>query len=320
MPATGREVRSRTSLAAYIRIARIDHWVKNVFVLPGFLVALSIDSGRFRLLSPLHVLLGFLAICLVSSSNYVLNEILDAPFDRFHPSKSVRPVPSGEVQIAIAYVEWIGLMLAGIGLGFLNSFPFTLTLLGLWLAGCLYNLQPFRLKNVPYLDVFSEAINNPLRMLAGWYLTQTQAVPITTLLISYWMGGCYFMAIKRYAEFRELTREQAVTYRKSFRFYSERTLLVSILFYGTSAMLFLGAFIARYRLELILCFPLIAIVMALYFWLAFNDSSPVQHPERLHREPLVIIPVGLCAVAMTMLLFIDIPWLYRMFPPTKVGF
>lgn len=124
----------------------------------------------------------------------------------------------------------------------------------------------------------------------------------------------------RAAEFSELTPEQAVSYRKSFRFYSERTLLVSILFYGTSAMLFFGAFIARYRLELILCFPLIAIVMALYFWLAFKDNSPVQHPERLHREPLVIIPVGLCAVAMTMLLFIDVPWLYRMFPPTRVGF
>jgi hypothetical protein len=128
------------------------------------------------------------------------------------------------------------------------------------------------------------------------------------------------MGIKRYAEFRELTREQAVNYRTSFQFYSERALLVSILFYGTNAMLFFGAFIARYRLELILCFPLIAIVMTLYLWLAFNDNSPVQHPERLHREPLVIIPVGLCAVAMTTLLFIDVPWLYRVFPPTRVGF
>ena len=320
MPATGPDVRSRTSLAGYIRLARIDHWVKNVFVLPGFLVALSIDSGRFGLLSPWYVLLGFLAICLVTSSNYVLNEILDAPFDLSHPSKSTRPVPSGQVRIGIAYVEWIGLMLAGIGLSLLNSWPFTLTLLGLWLAGCLYNIEPFRTKNVPYLDVVSEAINNPIRLLAGWYLTQTAAVPITTLLISYWMAGCYFMVIKRYAEFRELTREQALTYRKSFRFYSERTLLVSTLFYGTNAMLFFGAFIARYRLELILSFPLIAIVMALYFWLAFQENSPVQHPEHLYREPLVIIPAGTCALAMTMLLFIDAPWLYRMFPPSKVGF
>ena len=308
------------SLYGYLQIARVDHWVKNVFVLPGFLVALSVDPGRFRLLSPFHVLLGLLAICLTTSSNYVLNEILDAPYDLFHPLKSARPVPAGRVRVDIAYLEWIALMLAGVGLGLQISVPFALALFALWMAGCAYNIPPLRTKDVPHLDVISEAINNPLRMLAGWYLTQTQAVPITTLLVSYWMAGCYFMAIKRYAEFRELTQRQAGNYRKSFRFYSERALLVAIVFYGSNGMLFFGAFIARYRLELILSFPLVAIVMAFYFWLAFQENSPVQHPERLYREPLVMIPVSICAVVMTILLFVDLPWLYNVFTPTKVGF
>ena len=311
---------TNTSLYGYVQIARVDHWVKNVFVLPGVLVALSLDPGRFRLLSPLNVVLGLLAICLTTSSNYVLNEILDAPYDLFHPVKSGRPVPAGRVRVNIAYMEWIALMLAGVGLGLRISVPFALTLFGLWMAGCAYNIPPLRTKDVPHLDVISEAINNPLRMLAGWYLTQTQAIPITTLLISYWMAGCYFMAIKRYAEFRELTLHQAGNYRKSFRFYSERILLVAIVFYGSHGMLFFGAFIARYRLELILSFPLVAIVMAVYFWLAFKENSPVQHPEGLYREKLLMVPVGLCAVVMTMLLFIDLPWLYDLFTPTKVGF
>ena len=36
-----------------------------------------------------------LATCLVASSNYVLNELLDGPHDRLHPEKQHRPVPSG---------------------------------------------------------------------------------------------------------------------------------------------------------------------------------------------------------------------------------
>ena len=44
-------------------------------------------------------------------------------------------------------------------------------------------------------------------------------------------------------------------------------------------MLFLGAFVMRYRLELILAFPLIAIVMALYLSLAFKPNSAVINPR-----------------------------------------
>jgi hypothetical protein len=77
----------------------------------------------------------------------------------------------------------------------------------------------------PYLDVLSEAVNNPLRMLAGWFIVGTAAIPPASLLMSYWMVGCYFMAIKRYAELRSIVDlVQAVAYRKSFAFYTEERL------------------------------------------------------------------------------------------------
>ena len=301
-------------------MARTDHWVKNVFVLPGTLVALALDPGRVHVMNWLIAGLGLLAVCLVTSSNYVLNEILDAPFDRLHPYKRNRPVAAGRVLTGAAYAEWLLLMAAGVGLGVLVSRPFALSLAGLWLAGLVYNVPPLRTKDVPYVDVLSEAVNNPLRMLAGWYLTGTSVTPVASLLVSYWMAGCYFMVIKRYSEFHELTRQQLVGYRKSFAAYSERSLLVSVMFYASGAMLFFGAFLARYRLELILSFPLIATVMALYLWLAFQNHSPVQNPEVLYREPLVIVPVLLCAAVMAALLFVDLPFLHSMFPPSVAGF
>jgi decaprenyl-phosphate phosphoribosyltransferase len=303
-------------LWTYIRIARPDHWIKNVFVLPGVLVALSIEPHRIQHLRAIDLLLGFIAVCLITSSNYVLNELLDAPTDRLHPLKSGRPAARGLVRPAVAYAEWIALAAAALALGLRISLPFSAALLGLWLMGCIYNIPPLRTKDVAYLDVISEAVNNPLRLLAGWYLTGVGAVPVTSLLVSYWMAGCYFMAIKRFAEFRDLGPVNASAYRKSFAHYSERSLLVSIMFYGSHAMLFFGAFIARYRLELILSFPLVAIVMAVYLWLAFKPDSSVQRPEGLYREPLLLIPVALCAAVMIALLFIDVPILHRLFPAT----
>ena len=118
-----------------------------------------------------------------------------------------------------------------------------------------------RTKDQPYVDVASEAINNPLRMLVGWYIVTSTVVPPLSLLVSYWMIGCYFMAMKRFAEYSDIAahrRRRGDAYRKSFAYYTSERLLVSIMFYASAAMLFFGAFIMRYRLELILAFPLVA--------------------------------------------------------------
>jgi len=306
------------TLAGHLRIMRVDHWVKNVFVLPGIVVALSVDSHARGHLDFFTLLIGLLSICLVTSSNYVVNEVLDAPFDRHHPVKCRRPAACGAVSVPLAYVQWLGLMVAGVTMGLQVSIPFAGTLLALWIMGCLYNIPPVRTKDVPYLDVLSEAVNNPLRMLAGWYLTGTSVVPPTSLLLGYWMVGCYFMAIKRFAEYREIgDGARSAAYRKSFGYYNEQRLLISITFYAAQAMLFLGAFIMRYRLELILSFPLVALVMATYLSLGFKQNSAAQSPEGLYREPALMAGVTACAALMIILLFVDVPFVHSVFVPSQ---
>jgi len=235
----GTTVRATPTLRGHLAIMRMDHWFKNVFVLPGLIAAIGVDgTWSFEGLW-LRFVIGMVSICLVASSNYVINEVLDAPSDRSHPVKRNRPVPSGRVSIPLAYVEWIALAVVGIGLGLLISKMFTLTVATLWVMGCIYNIPPVRSKDLPYIDVLSEAVNNPLRMLAGWFIGSTASVAPASLLLSYWMVGCFFMAIKRFAEYREIgDKRTASAYRKSFAFYSEERLLVSIMFYGSAAMLF----------------------------------------------------------------------------------
>ena len=296
---------------------RVDHWIKNVFVVPGAIVALSLDPDHRGWALAIRALLALLATGLVASSNYTLNEILDAPFDQHHPLKNRRPVPNGQVAVPIAYAQWIVLGVLGIGLGAVVSPPIALSLAALWVMGCVYNVPPVRSKDVPYLDVLSEAVNNPIRMLVGWYIVSDRGVPPASLLLSYWMVGCFFMAIKRFAEIKNISDTQRLAaYRRSLAFFDEPRMLVAIMFYAAASMLFFGAFIVRYRLELILTFPVVALVMALYLSMAFKPESAAQHPEKLYRQPALMAGVSACFVLMVALLFIDLPGLRVLFDPT----
>ncbi len=316
-PAAGLSRHEVATLRGHIEICRFDHWIKNIFVLPGIVTALALNHVPLR--APLLVasLLGLLAVGLVASSNYVLNELLDSPFDRNHPVKKMRPVPSGRVHVPLAYVQWIVLGAAGVALGCSLSAPLMWTLVALWVMGCVYNVPPVRSKDVPYADVPTEAINNPLRLLVGWFIVSPATIPPTTLLLSYWMVGCYFMALKRYSERLRLTAaEKALEYRKSLAHFTPQRLLVTVMFYAAAAMLFFGSFLMRYRMELVLSFPFVAWAMASYLSVAFKPDSAAENPEKLYREGRLMLALTVCTVVMAVLLFVNIPVLHRVFVPT----
>ncbi len=299
-------------LRSHLALFRLDHWIKQLFVLPGVVTAVALTHAGFSWPMFTHILLGLLAVSTVASSNYVLNELLDAPYDRLHPTKRERPVPSGRIHLPAAIIQWIGSGLAGLLVADMADRGVLLSTAALWLMGCLYNIKPMRTKDVPYLDVLSESVNNPLRFCAGWYMV-TGLVPPTSLLLSYWMLGAYFMALKRFSEYRQIGPEIAGLYRRSFQYYTEASLLNSVSFYAASAMLFFGAFLVRYRVELILSFPLIALLMAYYFHLSFENDSAVQHPEKLLREPKLLVMVAVCALLLCVLMATRIAAVDRLF-------
>ncbi|MEI6685753.1 MAG: UbiA family prenyltransferase [Planctomycetota bacterium] len=256
----------------------------------------------------LAIAIGLLASGLIASSNYVINEILDAPFDALHPTKKYRPTPAGRVHIRFAYVQWLALMVFGLLLGSLVSAQLVWVLAWLWIMGCIYNIKPIRAKDVPYVDVLVESVNNPIRLLIGWYIVAPPYQIPVSLLISYWMIGAYLMAIKRFAEMRDISKDiSAKHYRKSFGFYTEQNLLVSIMFYASASMLFFGVFVMRYKLELILSFPLIALIMAMYLNLAFKVDGSAQAPEKLWREKPLMLACFSCLFLMIFLMNYSFP-------------
>ena len=304
----------------YIKIARLDHWFKNVFMIPGFIVAFYAQP---ELLVPSvvgRIILAFLSVGLVASSNYVINELLDAPFDALHPVKKNRPIPSGEVNKTLALLEWILLAVLGLSTAWVLGSQFFAAALALWIMGCIYNIPPVRSKDKPYIDVLSESVNNPLRLLLGWYSTAIIVMPPVSLVLAYWMVGAFFMAVKRLAEYRRIGDPQvSAEYRQSFRHYTEVRLLVSIIYYAVSFGLFFGIFLMRYKMELILSIPLIAGFIAWYIHMGFLEDSPAQYPELLYKQKGFTAYCLLCGIVLQLLLFVDIPYLYRMFESTIPG-
>jgi hypothetical protein len=74
----------------------------------------------------------------------------------------------------------------------------------------------------------------------------------------------------------------------------------------------------RYRIEMVLSFPLIALLMAVYFDLGFAKDSPVQNPEKLYREPRLMVLLVVCSVVLIVTSFVHLPWLAQMFPKSSV--
>ncbi len=317
--------RRTASLKDYVAIARPDNWVKNLFMVPGMLFALSIFHTPFTAHLIFKIIIGIVSICLIASANYVINEYLDASFDKYHPLKNKRSSVVSMVNPKIVYVEYALLGIIGLFLASFVSIKFLAVAAFLLFMGMIYNVKPFRSKDRVFLDVLSESINNPIRFAAGWFifspslglpinnwdLEWINTFPPVSIMIAYWMGGAFLMATKRFAEFRLIAdAKQAALYRKSFKFYTENSLLVSMFFYGITCAFFMGIFLVKDRIELLVSFPFFALLFSWYLRIGLLNDSPVQGSEKLYTRKWFMLYLVLFTTLICILMFIDIPWLH----------
>ena len=103
------------SLADYVAIARPDHWIKHVLIIPGIAFAMIMSqTGPIDVAKLAERLMACLFVAMaLSSANYTINEWLDAPFDAMHPTKRARPAVQTVMSPTIVFGQYIILTTVG---------------------------------------------------------------------------------------------------------------------------------------------------------------------------------------------------------------
>lgn len=308
----------RSLLRHYIGIARPDHWIKNIFMLPGAAAAIAVvrpSAGP----SIREFSVGVVSLCLIASANYTINEYLDSEFDRFHPVKKGRAGARGLLNGRVVLAQYIGLVVVGLAAAFAVNTPFVLTSIALLFMGLAYNVPPVRTKDKAYLDTLSESINNPIRLLLGWFAIAPGFLPPGSALLAYWMGGAFLMGVKRYSEYRGINDpHRAALYRRSFARYNEQSLLLASFFYAICASFFIGVFLVKYRIELLLTAPMFALLFTWYLAIGTRKDSAAQAPERLYRELSFLSFAAFTFLFSICMFFVDLPFMRVLMEPQVI--
>lgn len=150
-------------LVPIAKTIRVAQWVKNIVVFaPIIFSGFLFVPGYFG-----KVMWAFVLFCLLSSSIYVFNDLIDIKSDRQHPFKKKRPIASGQVPVELAI--FIFIMLAGVSLwlGLITSTFFFGSMVTYFVMNIFYSLW---WKKVPILDVFVIAAGFVIRIYAGSFI------------------------------------------------------------------------------------------------------------------------------------------------------
>jgi 4-hydroxybenzoate polyprenyltransferase len=198
-------------LTALLKTMRPRQWAKNIFVF----AALVFDKQLLKPEAFVRTLVGFALFCLISSAVYIFNDLTDIEADREHPEKRNRPIASGRLPIAAAWIAGILLVAISLVLGYALSSSYAVVIAAYFLLNLAYSKW---LKHVLILDVLILAAGFVLRVGAGVTLIHVERFSpwlyvVMTLLALYLGFG------KRRAELALLS-EDAASHRKVLEGYT----------------------------------------------------------------------------------------------------
>ena len=155
-----------TILRGLIRTMRPQQWLtKNIFIFAAvvFDAKLFVPGPFFQ--TPFgKTLIGFILLCLISGTIYIVNDIADVQADRQHPRKKYRPIPSGQLPIPIAGGAAIAIGLFTLAASFALDTTFGWIVVIYAVINLAYS---FNLKHVVIVDVLIVAAGFVLRVAAG---------------------------------------------------------------------------------------------------------------------------------------------------------
>lgn len=261
----------------YITLLRPRQWLKNMMLyFPPFLGGTLLHPGVWQ-----QGLLPFAAFAAVSSSGYILNDILDRSVDQSHPNKKDRPLTSGAVPLPVAWTIAGLLAATSLVLGSISSSALVVLLLCYLTITAAYSVG---LKNVPVVDIFCIATGFLFRLLAGG-----SAFGITVsswLFLSVLLLALFLSAGKRLSE-KQLLADSAVLHRKVLVLYPAG-FLDGVLFMTGSAVLVTYTMYTLTHQRLIYTVPLCCFGLLRYI-LRVKTGKGGDPTESLLRDPWLFV-------------------------------
>jgi 4-hydroxybenzoate polyprenyltransferase len=277
------------ALGGLLTSLRPQQWVKNGFLFAALIFSRSITDWHRNA----RVAAGAILFCLISSAVYLLNDILDAPEDRKHPLKRLRPLASGRLGLGTAYLAAIVLALLSLGGAWVLDHTFFIVVAAYGLINVLYS---WALKHIVLLDVFVVSAGFVLRVVSGGVIIHVEISP--WLVVCATLLALFLALSKRRHELVVLGRE-AGNHRAILSYYSPYFLdqLIGIVTASTvmSYALYTLSNDVRVkfpgkRLELTIPFVLFGIFRYLYL---MHQNEEGGNPTRLFLTDPVLLSVVL---------------------------
>ena len=288
------------AIKSYIRLIRVRHWIKNVFILAPLIFSLN-------LLKPLVLLKtvgAFVAFCLMASSVYIFNDIIDRDRDRQHPTKRNRPLACGSISIIHAAFVGIILLFFSVGMSFLASPGILFVLGGYFVLNILYSLF---LKRIVIFDVMVVAFGFLLRIIAGAVaigVATSRWILLTTLFLSLFLGFC-----KRSKEIH--LDDEYANHRPVLEHYSIALLNSLIIICITLTIIAYSLYImdpqtvARLGTDmLIVTIPLVLFGLFRYLFVVYKKDKGGDPVEVIIAEPAIMIDIALWGVVTLGILYL----------------
>lgn len=172
-----------------LQLLRPQQWLKNIFVfLPLFFNHQLLNSTKLT-----EALLVFTAFSFISSSIYCFNDILDIEEDKKHPTKRHRPLASGSVSKAQAYIIMLILAFSAFSIPLLcfNKEKYIQISFLLLLYFAMNIAYCIKLKHIAIIDVFIISIGFVMRVISGGAATEiwvSQWIILLTLLLTLFLA------------------------------------------------------------------------------------------------------------------------------------
>jgi 4-hydroxybenzoate polyprenyltransferase len=284
-----------------LKAMRPRQWTKNAFIF----AALVFDRKLLNLHAFLQTLAAFVLFCLLSSSVYLINDILDRESDRAHPIKKNRPIASGNLPVSLALATGIFLLLVSLTGAFLLSHGFFFISLVYFTLNLIYSKW---LKHIPIIDVLVIASCFVLRVAAGVSVIEVQRFSpwlyvVTTLLALYLGFG------KRRAELAVLVNDSPQSHRKVLSGYSIQFIdqLITVVSATTIISYSLYTFSAPNLPEnhsMMLTIPFVLYGIFRYLFLINKHNAGGEPEEILLKDRPIQLTVLLWGVAVMVIFYL----------------